>query len=400
MQVQEMKLTAIKPYENNPRKNDPAVDAVAASIKEFGWQQPIVVDRDLVIIAGHTRWKAAKKLKCKVVPVLVAEGLTDEQVKAYRLADNKSGELAEWDEAMLFEELAQIGDIDMTVFGFDAIDDLTENGKTDEDSVPEVDENNPPVSVSGEVYQLGSHRLMCGDSTKAEDVARLMDGERADISFTSPPYGVEASFRNVTNSSSLYDKYEDKIDTWLPLIEGSWQMMHKYSEQQFINIQMLGDNKRDLVKWCFDHRENLVDVAIWNKDRSPPQACKNVMNNKFEFIFIFGKANATRVLEFGNFHGNITNVFDVPVGSNPFADQHKAVFPVKLPETILDLNINAKSCIDLFGGTGTTMIACEKKGRKCFTMELSERYCDIIRRRWAEYTHGEGCDWAALTPAL
>lgn len=190
MQVQEMKLTAIKPYENNPRKNDPAVDAVAASIKEFGWQQPIVVDRDLVIIAGHTRWKAAKKLKCKVVPVLVAEGLKEEQVAAYRLADNKSGELAEWDEAMLLEELAQIGDIDMTAFGFSSLEAGIEDGKTDEDDAPEIEEDAIIDSMPGFVYECGTHRVMCGDSTKAEDVARLMAGATADLIVTDPPYNV------------------------------------------------------------------------------------------------------------------------------------------------------------------------------------------------------------------
>lgn len=120
MEIKLVKIADIRPYDRNPRNNDGAVDAVAASIKEFGWQQPIVVDRDGVIVAGHTRYKAAQKLKCKEVPVVVAENLTDEQVKAYRLADNKSGELAEWDFAALEEELAAISEIDMSAFGFDA----------------------------------------------------------------------------------------------------------------------------------------------------------------------------------------------------------------------------------------------------------------------------------------
>lgn len=175
MQVVAKSIDDIKPYENNPRNNDDAVDAVANSIKEFGWQQPIVVDSEGVIIAGHTRYKAAQKLGLKTVPVVIAKDLSEEQVKAYRLADNKSGELATWNDDLLSTELEDILDIDMTDYGFDPLKDIEEDGEAQED---DFDEEPPeePKSKPGQIYQLGCHRLMCGDSTKIDDVKSLMGG--------------------------------------------------------------------------------------------------------------------------------------------------------------------------------------------------------------------------------
>lgn len=175
LEVISKSIDEITPYINNPRNNDQAVDAVANSIKEFGWQQPIVVDKNMVIIVGHTRYKAAKKLKLDKVPVIVATNLTDEQAKAYRLADNKVGELADWNDELLSDELAGIDDIDMSDFGFDELDDPEELEDAKDDG---FDEEPPeePKSKMGQVFQLGRHRLMCGDSTKLDDVKKLMGG--------------------------------------------------------------------------------------------------------------------------------------------------------------------------------------------------------------------------------
>lgn len=175
MKVQNVSIQDIKPYENNPRDNDGGVDAVANSIKEFGWQQPIVVDKDNVIIVGHTRYKAAKKLGMKEVPVVVADKLSEEQVKAYRLADNKTGELTDWDDGLLDSELDDILNIDMSDFGFDIDMPDDEDNEAKED---DFDEEPPakPKSKLGQIYQLGRHRLMCGDSTKPEDVKKLVGG--------------------------------------------------------------------------------------------------------------------------------------------------------------------------------------------------------------------------------
>lgn len=174
MKVQNVSIQNVKPYPKNPRDNDAGVDAVANSIKEFGWQQPIVVDKDNVIIVGHTRYKAAKKLGMKQVPVVVADKLTDEQVKAYRLADNKTGELTGWDNDLLNDELDGILDIDMSDFGFE----LDIPGDEEEVQEDDFDEEVPeePKSKLGQIYQLGRHRLMCGDSTNPEMVKKLLGG--------------------------------------------------------------------------------------------------------------------------------------------------------------------------------------------------------------------------------
>ena len=176
MKVEAKSIDDIKPYENNPRNNDDAVDAVANSIKEFGWQQPIVVDIGGIIIAGHTRYKAAEKLGLKIVPVVVAKDLTEEQVKAYRLADNKSGELATWNDELLEDELGSIDDIDMSNFGFPPLETIEEENSEAHDDEFDEDPPKEPKSKAGQVYKLGRHRLMCGDSTKIDDVKRLMGG--------------------------------------------------------------------------------------------------------------------------------------------------------------------------------------------------------------------------------
>lgn len=176
MEIKRVRLSEIRPYEKNPRRNDSAVDAVAASIKEFGWQQPIVVDKDGVIIAGHTRYKAAKKLKCKEVPVVYADNLTEEQVKAYRLADNKTSELAEWDADLLSEELLDLQDFDMGQFGFDDFNADTQETKEAHEDEYEVSLPEEPKAKLGDIYQLGRHRLMCGDSTNSECVSKLCEG--------------------------------------------------------------------------------------------------------------------------------------------------------------------------------------------------------------------------------
>lgn len=181
MEVQSMKISDVKPYPHNPRKNDSGVEAVANSIKEFGWQQPIVVDKDHVIIVGHTRYKAAKKLGMDKVPVVVADGLTDEQVRAYRLADNKTGELTDWDPEQLDIELGDILDLDMSDFGFDLnIPEITQEASPDNQEVEDdgFDEEPPekPKSKFGQLYQLGRHFLMCGDSTNSQMVQELMRG--------------------------------------------------------------------------------------------------------------------------------------------------------------------------------------------------------------------------------
>jgi site-specific DNA-methyltransferase (adenine-specific) len=172
MKIIEVMLKDIKPYEKNPRKNDDAVKYVAESIKQFGFKVPIVLDKDNIIVAGHTRYKAAKNLKLDKVPCLIADDLTEEQIKAYRLADNKVAEKSEWDFDLLGEELEGLLDFDMSVFGFEI--DMEEEAEIEEDEVPEVDEENEPITQRGDIWKLGDHYLMCGDATDKNDIEALM----------------------------------------------------------------------------------------------------------------------------------------------------------------------------------------------------------------------------------
>lgn len=198
MQVSQIAIDELIPYARNPRINAQAVDKVAASIKEFGFRQPIVADTENVIIAGHTRLLAAQKLKLEHVPVHIADNLTDAQKRAYRIADNRVSEDAEWDIDLLKIELSDLEDFDLDLLGFedDELSDLLAEpveGLTDEDQVPEPPEN--PVTELGDVWILGNHRLMCGDSTSIDAVDNLMDGQKADMVFTDPPYNVDYSGR-------------------------------------------------------------------------------------------------------------------------------------------------------------------------------------------------------------
>ena len=223
----------VRPYEKNPRKNAGAVKYVKASIEKFGFKQPIIVDSNRVIIAGHTRLEAAKSLGMAEVPCIVADDLTDAQVKALRLADNKVAEFSEWEMNLLGEELgelAEISDIDMGDFGFDLteFDNIGMDAEENEVVEDEVPEEVEPVCKKGEIWLLGEHRLMCGDSTDADAVAKLMNGERADLVFTDPPYGMKKESEGVLNDNLNFDDLLEFNKRWIPLTfanlkdNGSW----------------------------------------------------------------------------------------------------------------------------------------------------------------------------------
>lgn len=225
MQIIEKKIDEIIPYINNPRNNDAAVETVAASIKEFGFKQPIVIDKDGVIVAGHTRHKAAKRLGLATVPCIMADDLTEQQIKAYRLADNKVAELATWDAELLTIELDAITELDMIEFGFESFgDDDTEQKKDiEEDEIPDIPDE--PTAKLGDIYQLGRHRLICGDSTDAKVIEALMDGKKADFILSDPPYGM-------------------KLDTDFSTIKGSMKSIGKKNHTEGNKYErVIGDNE-------------------------------------------------------------------------------------------------------------------------------------------------------------
>ena len=402
-----MKITDIIPYDKNPRLNDGAVEAVANSIKEFGWRAPIVVDKDMVIICGHTRLKAAIQLGLEEVPVHIADNLTPEQVQAYRIADNRTGEIAEWDYSLLPVELKELqdSDFDLSLLGFDADEldkllngeeeNVVAEGETDADAVPEV----PEVAVSkrGEVYQLGKHRLMCGDSTKPEDVAKLLDGELADMVFTDPPYGV--SYKGVNNPGGraweVIENDDLRGDTLSEFLLAAFKNIKTHlREKRAFYIWYATSNHLQFEHAIIDAGLKSKQVLMWNKGMILGHSDYHWA---FEPCFYGCKADENCIW-FGD--RCQTTVWDIKRDNT-----REYVHPTQKP-TALAIKAMFNSCkpgeivLDLFGGSGSTLIACEQTNRVNRSMEFDPKYADVIRKRWAEFVHGEGCDWQALTPAI
>lgn len=375
------------PYENNPRDNTAAVDAVAASIKEFGFKNPIIIDSDNVIVAGHTRLKAAQKLKIQNVPCVVADDLTQEQVNAFRLADNKTAELAEWDLELLNSELELIDGIDMTEFGFEL--DLDDEQEVVED---EFDEELPqePQTKLGDIYQLGRHRLMCGDSTDVDSVKTLMGGYKADLLLTDPPYNValgmggsvdEARKRHrrtdglvIMNDKMENDKFRQfLVDVYTAASENlkpgaAFYIWHADSERYNFEGAAID------IGW------EIRQTLIWNKNSIT--LGRQDYQWKHEPCLYGWKSGASHVWYSDRKQSTVIN-FDRPTRS--------ALHPTMKPVGLFDYQIknSTKSgdiVLDLFGGSGTTIMACEQNDRNAYVMELDPRYADVIIKRWEEFT--------------
>ena len=400
LEITNMKVSEIHPYEKNPRFNDAAVDAVAKSIQEFGWRSPIVVDKDMVIVCGHTRLKAAIKLGLTEVPVHIAADLTPEQIQAYRIADNKTGEIAEWNYDLLPVELRELqgADFDLSLLGFDSDeldrllngDDKTvTDGETEPDAVPEIPET--AESRAGTLYRLGDHVLLCGDSTKPEDIAKLMGDEKADLYLVDPPYNVALTGSNgltIKNDDMEDGKFRDFLDSAFSCASSalkpgaSFYIFHSDSESS--NFR-LAANGNDL---------EVHETLYWIKN--------SFVLGRFDYHYqsescLYGwKPGAAHNWYSDRCQSNLLN-FDKPKCN----DVHPSMKPVAmLVYLIQNSSRKGETVLDNFGGSGSTLIACEQTGRKCRMIELDEKYCDVIRRRWAEFKYGEGCDWVSLTPAI
>lgn len=398
MKIEMLDIDRVIPYARNPRKNSDAVDKVAASLREFGFRQPIVTDENLTVIVGHTRLLAAKKLNLSQVPVHIAEGLTDAQIKAYRIADNRTSEEAEWDFGALKIELQDLKDsgTDLSLTAFDQkeldqfLAEATE-GLTDPDETPEVPVE--PRTRLGDVWICGSHRVMCGDSTSIDAVEKLINGNPVDLCFTSPPYalGKSASLsgnKNISKREGAYDSHLDDSESWPSLMDGWWASSLPFVKAWVVNVQPLAGNKRKLFSWINDRVDRLVDVATWDKGHAAPQISKGVMASRFEWLLIFGEDNASRLIPFSSWQGTIQSVYSAPPQrKNEFASIHGATMPVHLAEWVCQtLCDQSKTVFDPFGGTGTTMIVCEKIGKVANLMELSPSYVDVIVKRWQNFT--------------
>jgi len=368
MKIENIETNKILPYINNPRKNLNA-DKVASSIKEFGFQQPIVVDKEMIIIVGHTRHQAAKLLGLKTVPVLVAD-LPPLKAKAYRIADNRLNEDSEWDMGLLNIEFTDLLDnnFDMENLGFNdkELERLIvgdEKGLTDDDEVPELPKE--PNAKLGDIYQLGEHRLMCGDSTNIQQVESLINNKNIEMLFTDPPYNVAFNGRSgkfdvIKNDNLSKDDFKDFIN-------------------EFINTFKTLNIKTYYIccNWAFygilQELLNPKTCIVW---------AKNVFGlgkgyrHQHEFILFDGFIDAS-----------ITNESDLWEIKKDSKYKHPTQKPVALSErAIKNSTKQGNAVLDLFGGSGSTLLACEKTNRICNVMELDPKYVDVIIKRWEDYT--------------
>lgn len=373
--VEKWKIDKLIPYARNSRTHsDEQVAQIAASIKEWGWTTPVLVDDTGQIIAGHGRIMAARKLGMSEVPVIVAEGWTDAQKRAYVIADNKLALNAGWDNEMLaleFGELEGLGfDLELTGFTLDEIDalkpvELTE-GLTDEDEVPEVPAD--PVTKSGDVWLLGKHRVMCGDSTSVDLVATLMDGGKADMVFTDPPYGVDYVGINNDSRSGLADLLQQVFANYVVCAKPGAPVYVFHS-----------DRCADIFHQVFREHFHFSSMVIWVKPALVlSQTDYQSMHEPCMYGWVEGAAHQWRA------DRKQTSVWEFGKES---VKGHTTPKPVDLVAYAIE-NSSRRSdvVIDLFGGSGSTLIACEKTSRHARLMELDPRYCDVIVKRWQDFT--------------
>ena len=388
LQVQIWTIDRLLPYIRNARTHsDEQVAQVAASIREFGWTNPLLVAADGVIIAGHARLAAARKLKMIEVPVIVLDHLTEAQRRALVLADNRLALDAGWDEEMLRVELASLQEdgFNLEVMGFtdEEMENLlrdpehTHAGLTDEDAVPNEPER--AVTVPGDVWMLGDHRLLCGDATQMADVEKVLGGGLADMVFTDPPYNVayegktakKLTIGNDALGENFYEFLRESSANMLAVTKGAIYICMSSSELHtlFRAFTEAGGHWSTFVIWAKHH---------FTLGRSDYQ-------RMYEPI-LYGWRNGT-----DHFWCGDRNQGDVWFIKRPMANlEHPTMKPVELVERAVRNSSKSRDTIlDVFGGSGTTLIACEKSGRQARLIELEPKYCDVIIRRWQEFTGQE-----------
>ena len=386
MKIETVSIEKIIPYARNPRNNEHAVAKVAGSIKEFGWQQPIVVDKDYVIVAGHTRLLAAQQLGMKEIPVKIADDLTPAQIKAFRIADNRTHEESEWIDDLLALELIEIRDMgyDLEITGFDPdeLDKLLSgdsDGLTDEDAVPEVEEK--VITQPGDIWVCGNHRLLCGDSNDMKAVEQLMDGALADMVFTDPPYNVNygASMKDKVRGNNRIIKNDNLGADFYGFLHASCSNLMEICKGAAY-ICMSSSELHTLQRAFTEAGGHWSTFVIWAKNTFTMGRAD--YQRQYEPILYGWKEGSKHFWCGARDQGDIWFV-DKPTVN----DLHPTMKPVALVERAINNSSKTRDIVfDCFGGSGTTMIACEKTGRSARLIELEPKYCDVIVRRWQEFS--------------
>lgn len=416
----------LKGNPSNPRVvSDTKLEMLENSMREFGDLSGIVFNvKSGHLIGGHQRTKRfdedsevviTKKFDkpTKIGTVSTGYILLNGERFSYRevswsehkemaanIAANKGA--GEWDQDKLGDWMKELGsfdvdfDLDLTMFDEGERQDLgfeedPRKGITgvDEDAIPETPK--VPKTRLGDLYQLGEHRLLCGDSTDSSQVARLMNGEKADMVFTSPPYNAAKNSHlngRVVGFDKKYEGHSDDLsdEDFVGLLSDVTELCLQNAGYIFVNLQILAHNRIPLMEYQYAFRNNLKDILIWNKSNCSPNIVKGAFNTRWEYIFCFSEDSKTRGFPC-DWRGQYPNVIDGSANaSNEFAGSHKAGFPVYFPVWLIEKMDFVKSVWDPFMGTGTTLIACEKTNRKCYGMEIDPLYCDVIAERWEKYT--------------
>jgi len=371
---------------NNKIHNEKQIDLLANSIKEYWFNTPIIISKNNIIIAGHWRLEASKKLWLETVPCIVKEDLTDIQIKKYRLLDNKIAELAEDNIENIKLELAEINDIDLNILYSIDLDLWYIDREAIEDDIPDVLTN--IIVEKWDIFQLWEHRLMCWDSTSIDDVEKLMDWEKADITFTSPPYNANTKISKWDIfkkrwSVKLYDEwYSDnlKTDEYISFIKDILNNCFLITDGFiFWNVSYNKNSRFEYIKQIEDRLEFLIEQICWKKTSSIP--FKWSLMRDWEPIYIFSTNWDSLWLD------KVTSNFWEVNNTNCQQENHKACFPIWLPEKALNMLENKNTIFDPFLWSGSTLIASEKTKRKCYWMELDEKYIQVILKRYNTYTN-------------
>ena len=393
------KVAELIPYKNNARINDEAVEKVAASIRDFGMNNPILIDAENVIIAGHTRRKALQKLGIEETPCVVVTGLSEAQVKAFRIADNSTAQLATWDLKVLQEELEHI-DLQMENYGLEAQLAAIEErlnaelaASVQEDEVPPLDEKNEPICKLGEIWTLGRHRLMCGDSTKEKDVEELMGDEKADMLVTDPPYNIALGMNETVNEARkrhrradglvmLNDKMKD--DEFYAFLLAFYKNANRSLKDGAAFYIWHADNEGLNFRLALKNAGLVVrQTLIWNKNAMT--LGRQDYQWKHEPCLYGWKGGGAH--RWYNDRSQTTILdFKKPTKN----EDHPTMKPVELiAYQVRNSSKTGELVLDLFGGSGSTLVACEQLARRCYMMELDPRYCDVIIKRWENLTGGK-----------
>lgn len=400
MEIVKRKTSDLIPYINNSRTHDEEqILQITASIKEFGFTNPILIDPENGVIAGHCRLMASKKLSMEEVPCIVLDNLTETQRKAYVIADNSLAINAGWNDELLKLEIENLKelDFDIDLLGFDDEDlnDIfeagteTSEGLTDPDDAPEIQETT--VSIQGDVWIMGNHRLMCGDSTDEEKVIKLLDNNQIDMIFSDPPYGVSYSDKNEflkactggkgnhVQKPIINDHYspEETGELWKSVFNIWSEFLSDYSSYYISSPQ--GGELFMMMMMMNENGFPVRHINVWNKNNLVLSRCD--YNYKHEPI-LYGWKNKHKFYGKGD---HKTSVWDI---DRPHKSKlHPTMKPIELIENCLrNSTLKGHKVADMFGGSGSTLIACEKTDRHCLMMEIDEHYCDVIVRRWQEYT--------------